>query len=167
MTTPMDVAVLLRALEAMPADLQAAAEEMGEAAARLAPADGGFCLVEQAWHLADLEREGYGERIRRLLAEEDPELPDFDGARVAASRNYRARSLAAGIAAFRAARTANLAVLRSVPSGAWERGGRQAGVGAITLRDVPRMMRTHDDGHRAEIAALLAGRPLPPESVSA
>ena len=33
--------------------------------------------------------------------------------------------------------------------------------------DVPRMMRTHDDGHRGEIAALLAGRPLPPESVSA
>ena len=167
MTTPTDVAVLLRALEAMPADLQAAAEQMSEAAARTPPAHGGFCLVEQAWHLADLEREGYGERIRRLLAEEDPELPDFDGTRVAAARNYRARSLAAGIAAFRAARTANLAVLGSVPSRAWERGGRQAGVGAISLRDVPRMMRTHDDGHRAEIAALLAGRPLPPESVSA
>ena len=167
MTTPTDMAVLLSALEAMPADLQAAAEEMSDVAARMAPADGGLSLVEQAWHLADLEREGYGERIRRLLAEEDPELPDFDGARVAAARNYRARSLAAGIAAFQAARTANLAVLRTVPSGAWEREGRQTGVGAITLRDVPRMMREHDDGHRAEIAALLAGRPLPPESVSA
>lgn len=154
MTIPTDVAELLRALAAMPADLQAAAGEMSEAAARTPPADGGFCLVEQAWHLADLEREGYGERIRRLLAEEDPELPDFDGARVAAARNYRARSLAAGIAAFRAARTANLDVLRSLPSGAWERRGRQAGVGPITLRDVPRMMREHDDGHRAEIAAL-------------
>ncbi len=102
---------------------------MSEAAARTPPADGGFCLIEQAWHLADLEREGYGERIRRLLAEEDPELPDFDGARVAVSRNYRAKSLAAGIAAFRAARTANLAVLRSVPvrgMGAWRAtGGRR------------------------------------------
>jgi len=166
MTTPIDETVLL-ALEAMPADLQAAAGEMSEAAACTPPADGGFSLLEQAWHLADLEREGYGERIRRLLAEQGPELPDFDGARVAAARNYRARSLAAGIAAFRAARTANLAVLRSVPSEAWERAGRQAGVGTITLRDVPRMMRAHDDGHRAEIAALLAGRPLPPESVSA
>ena len=167
MTTPTDVAELLRALEAMPADLQAAAGEMSEAAARTPPADGGFCLLEQAWHLADLEREGYGERIRRLLAERDPELPDFDGARVAAARNYRARSLAVGIAAFQAARTANLARLRSVPPEAWERAGRQVGVGAITLRDVPRMMRAHDDAHRAEIAALLAGRPLPPESVSA
>jgi hypothetical protein len=166
MTTPIDETVLL-ALEAMPADLQAAAGEMSEAAARTPPADGGFSLLEQAWHLADLEREGYGERIRRLLAERGPELPDFDGARVAAERNYRAKSLAEGIAAFRAARTANLAVLRSVPSEAWERAGRQEGVGAITLRDVPRMMREHDDSHRAEIAALLAGRSLPPESVSA
>jgi hypothetical protein len=167
MTIPMDVAVLLGALEAMPEELQAAAGQMSETAACTPPADGGFCLLEQAWHLADLEREGYGERIRRLLGEEDPELPDFDGARVAAARNYRARSLAVGIAAFRAARTANLARLRSVPPEAWERAGRQAGVGAITLRDVPRMMSAHDDAHRAEIAALLAGRSLPPESVSA
>ncbi|HYU40536.1 MAG TPA: DinB family protein [Vicinamibacteria bacterium] len=167
MTTPTDVAVLLRALEAMPADLQAAAGEMSEAAARTPPADGGFCLIEQAWHLADLEREGYGERIRRLLAEEDPELPDFDGARVAVSRNYRAKSLAAGSRLSGRRGRPTWPSCARCPSGAWERGGRQAGVGAITLRDVPRMMRAQDDGHRAEIAALLAGRPLPPESVSA
>jgi DinB family protein len=167
MTSPTDVAGLLHALEAMPGDLQAAAGKMSATAARVRPGDGGFCLLEQVWHLADLEREGYGERIRRLLAEEDPELPDFDGARVAAERNYGAKSLTGGIAAFNAARMANLAVLRSVPAEAWGRRGRQAGVGAITLRDVPRMMREHDDSHRAEIAALLAGRPLPPESVSA
>jgi hypothetical protein len=167
MTSPTDVAGLLHALEAMPGDLQAAAGKMSAAAARVRPADGGFCLLEQAWHLADLEREGYGERIRRLLAEEDPELPDFDGARAAAERNYCAKSLTGGIAAFRAARMANLAVLRSVPAEAWGRGGRQAGVGAITLGDVPRMMREHDDSHRAEIAALLAGRSPPAPSVSA
>jgi hypothetical protein len=162
MTIPMDVAVLLGVLEAMPADLQAAAGTMGEAAARTPPDGGGFCLLEQAWHLADLEREGFGPRIRRLLAEEDPQLPDFDGARVAAERNYRAKSLAEGLAAFLAARTANLAALRSVPAAAWERKGRQEGVGAITLRDVPRIMREHDDSHRQEIAALVAGI-RPPE----
>jgi hypothetical protein len=29
------------------------------------------------------------------------------------------------------------------------------------------MMREHDDSHRAEIAALLAGNPIPRDSVSA
>jgi hypothetical protein len=167
MTMPADLAPLLDSLEAMPHELESAAGKMTAEAARTPPADGGFSLVEQAWHLADLEREGYGARIRRLLAEEDPALPDFDGARVAAERNYRARSLAEGIASFRAARSANLALLRSVPPTAWGRAGRQEGVGRVTLRDIPRMMREHDDSHRAEIAALLAGTSLPHASLSA
>ena len=167
MTTPTNPSSLLTMLEAMPGELESAAARMTAEAARTPPPDGGFSLVEQAWHLADLEREGYGERLRRLLAEDDPELPDFDGARAAAERNYRARSLDAGIAAFRTARTANLAVLRSLPAAAWERAGRQEGVGRVTLRDIPRMMREHDDSHRAEIAALLAGQPIPRDPVSA
>jgi len=167
MTTPSDLAALLDSLEAMPGELHSAALRMTAEGARAAPADGGFSLVEQAWHLADLEREGYGARIRRLLAEEDPMLPDFDGARIAAERNYRGRSLAEGIAAFRAARRANLALLRSLPDGAWGRPGRQEGVGPLILGDVPRLMREHDDSHRAEIAALLAGHPIPRDSVSA
>jgi hypothetical protein len=152
-----DLARLLAQLDGMPDWLEQAAREMGQERWHLAP-EGGFCLVEQAWHLADLEREGYGARIRRLLTEEDPELPDFDGARAAAERSYRAKPLAEGIAAFAAARAENLARLRSVDPTAWGRTGRQEGVGRITLGDVPRMMREHDESHRAEIAALLAGR---------
>ena len=167
MTTPLDVLAHWPSLEAMPHELRAAAGKMSAEAARTPPADGGFSLVEQAWHLADLEREGYGERIRRLLAEEDPALPDYDGARVAAERNYRTLSLVEGIAAFSAARTANLARLRSVPEAAWGRAGHQEGVGRVTLHDVPRMMHEHDDSHRAEIAALLAGQPIPRDPVSA
>ena len=131
---------------------------MGHAAGR-----GGFSLVEQAWHLADLEREGYGERIRRLLAEEDPALPDFEGDRVARERAYRTKSLPEGVAAFAAARAANLALLRNVTAADWERSGRQEGVDRVALRDLPRMMGEHDAGHREEIAALLTGRPRPGE----
>jgi hypothetical protein len=67
------------------------------------------------------------------------------------------------MAAFAAARAANLAVLRAVSASAWDRGGRQEGVGPVTLRDVPRMMREHDLSHREEIAALVAGA-APPSS---
>jgi len=161
MATPIEVEGILDELAGMPAHLEAAARSMDDQRARTPAPAGGFSLVEQAWHLADLEREGYGERIRRLLAETDPLLPDFDGARVAAERDYRARSLAEGIAAFAAARAANLAVLRTVAPPAWDRGGRQEGVGRVTLRDIPRMMREHDLSHRDEIAALLTGTPPP------
>ncbi len=161
-----DHTALLDTLAEMPAWLARHARAADDAAARRAPA-GAFCLVEQAWHLADLEREGYGERIRRLLSEEDPFLPDFDGARVAAERDYRSKSFLEGLEAFRASRAANLARLRALPAAAWARTGRQDGVGVIALRDVPRMMREHDDSHRAEIAALLAGPALPRDPVSA
>jgi len=97
-------------------------------------------------------------RIRRLLGEEGPFLPDFDGARVARERDYRARSLVDGLQAFRAARESNLAILRSVPDEAWSRGGVQEGVGEVRLSDVPRLMREHDASHRAEIAAWCRAR---------
>jgi hypothetical protein len=149
-----DLDVTLRALADMPSELQAAALAMGEEGAHIAPPSGGFSLLEQAWHLADLEREGYGERIRRLRLEDNPALADFDGARMAEERRYREKSLAEGLAAFAAARAANLDILRALPAAAWARAGRQEGVGTVTLRDIPRLMREHDDSHRAEIAAL-------------
>src|ERR1700693_187672 len=82
--------------------------------ARLPGPGGAFSPVEQVWHLADLEREGFGCRIDRLLSEREPQLPDFDGAAIAAARHYRARCLTAGLAAFRAARQRNLDTLRAI-----------------------------------------------------
>ena len=67
---------------------------------------GSFSPVEQVWHLADLEREGFGVRIERLRTETNPHLPDFDGAKIARERNYRALSLSEGLRAFEAAREA-------------------------------------------------------------
>jgi len=115
--------------------------------------DGAFAPVEQCWHLADLEREGYGLRIARLLSEEAPALPDFDGARMAEERRYRTLSLAEGLLAFAAARRANLAALDALTEPQWSRAGTQEGVGPLMLCDVPAMMAEHDASHRAEIEA--------------
>lgn len=139
-------------LEAMPGFL---AESLGALssleAATPGPAET-FSPVEHCWHLADLEREGFGVRIRRLLSEADPWLPDFDGARLAQERAYRQRSLAEAIEAFAQARSANLALLRSLRAAQWSRSGIQEGVGQIALCDIPGMMAQHDSAHRAEIA---------------
>lgn len=144
---------LLEKLADMPAYLEATLGGLSAAEAVVPGPDDSFAPVEQCWHLADLEREGYGLRLRRLLAEDDPLLPDFDGARVARERQYRSLALQAGLQAFRAARLANLELLRGVAPHDWERPGRQEGVGAVALCDVPAMMAEHDASHRAEIEA--------------
>jgi len=147
--TPPDLDETLASLEGMPRHLQAVAAGLSEEALRRPGTGGAFSLVEHAWHLADLEREGYGERIRRLLTEEDPLLPDFDGDRVARERCYRSKSFHEGLAAFASARAENLSWLRSLAPEVWERRGRQEGVGPVRLGDIPRMMLTHDTSHRA------------------
>jgi hypothetical protein len=147
--------VLFRLAE-MPALLGRAGSSLDAETLRRPGPDGAFSLVEHAWHLADLEREGYGERLRRLLAESDPALPDFDGARIARERDYPSLSFAEGLRAFSEARARNLASLRALPGEAWSRTGVQDGVGRVCLADVPRMMVEHDAGHRAEIEALVA-----------
>jgi hypothetical protein len=144
---------LMEGLEAMPGFLaETFASLSAEEAERPGPG-GAFSPVEQCWHLADLEREGFGARIRRLLDEDGPFLPDFDGARLAREREYRSRPLDEGLAAFRSGREANLALLRSVGGDQWLRAGRQEGVGRVALCDLPSMMAEHDEAHRQEIEA--------------
>lgn len=155
---------LLLTLESTPALVARAAEGLAPFQFRQEPGTGAFSLVEHVWHLADLEREGYGVRIRRILSEDVPSLSDFEGERIARERCYRNRDLAEGLAAFAAARERNVAKLRSVRSSDWKRRAAQDGIGAVTLEDLPRMMAIHDRAHTAEIAALLAflreGRPF-------
>jgi hypothetical protein len=162
---------LLLTLESTPALVAKAAATLDPSQIRQVPAGGGFSLLEHVWHLADLEREGYGVRIRRILSEEEPPLSDFEGERIARERCYRKRDLAEGLAEFTAARARNVAKLRAIGNSDWKRRGIQYGVGAVALEDIPRMMAEHDRGHTNEIAALLAhlmeGKPFEAHRASA
>ena len=162
---------LLLTLESTPVLLARAAAELSPDEARCKPERGGFSFLENLWHLADLEREGYGARIRRILTEEGPSLSDFDGERVARERRYNDRELAAALAAFFEARSRNVQALRRADRSDWKRRAEQEGVGRITLEDVPKQMARHDSAHTQEIRDLLAylreGGPCPNQSKSA
>jgi hypothetical protein len=146
---------LLARLRAMPALLRDVAAALTDIDRRR-PAAGGFALVEHVWHLADLEREGYGTRISRLLAEEAPALPDFDGDRIAREREYLRGDVALALDVFAQARLRNVGRLAMLDATALARRGTQEGVGEITLGRLPRMMAAHDAGHVEELAALVA-----------
>src|SRR5690348_15677842 len=114
-------------LAAMPDFLEASFSTLSAADAVRPGPDGTLSPVEQCWRLADLEREGFGTRIYRLLHEPNPMLPDFDGARAVRERNYRQRRLNEALDVFREARAANLTALREAEAGDWLLAGVQEG----------------------------------------
>ena len=143
----------LAALSGMPSYLTAAFANLSPDQARRAGPNGEPSPVEQVWHLADLEREGFAVRIQRLLSEREPYLPDFDGTRIAAERDYRSRSFQDGLAAFAETRQQNVDVFRRLQPASWYANGTQEGVGAVSLCDIPGFMSQHDTAHRHEIDA--------------
>ena len=121
---------------------------------RRKPSAGEFSFVEHACHLRDIEREGYGERIGRLLRETRPLLADIDGGRLARERRYNEQDFGEGLSAFERARAENVSVLRALSAEELERAGTFEGAGPVTLGELVTMMCEHDRAHRGEIASL-------------
>ncbi|WXA89762.1 sigma-70 family RNA polymerase sigma factor [Pendulispora rubella] len=154
-------------LEAWPAQLRASVEGISAEEARLAAPNQGFSIVEHAWHLADLEQEAFAIRIGRILEEDFPHLPDFDGDHEARVRGYRERDLETALARFASARAANLRRLERVRPDEWARAAVQDGVGSLTLADLVCRIVDHDRSHAAELLERLAalGRTAAPALV--
>jgi hypothetical protein len=141
-------------LASTPARVSRLVDSLSESDARWKPSPQEFSALEQVCHLSDLEREGYGVRIEKLIQEQQPFLPDFDGGKIAAERDYNTRSLDDALAAFTLAREENMRAIASLSLADFERGGTLETVGHITLETLLSMMREHDEGHLRELGEL-------------
>ena len=141
----------LESLAGMPVFLENFLSGLSQESILLNGPGGEFSPVEQVWHLADLEDEGFYQRIQALLDGEAVSLPDFDGDRIARERNYKSLSVSAGLEKFRAARSRNIDIFRDLDTDDWLQAGYLEGVGPITLCDMPSILYQHDAAHRSEI----------------
>jgi hypothetical protein len=141
-------------LDAMPEFLLAAVDSAGADGLRFKPSPEEFSLLEHACHLRDLEREGYLVRVRRTLSESAPQLEGFDGAAVAAARDYFAQDAHQAARDFAAARAQATGLLAELTPAQLAREASFMGR-RVCLADVVAMMVEHDRGHREEIARLV------------
>ena len=115
---------------------------------------GPFSLLEQVWHLHDIDELGYLERVRRTLEEDRPRLPDVDGDRLAVERAYQDRPLQPAQDALLRRRHEAVARLRLLQRDDFRREAVLEGVGPVTLGDIVLRWSAHDAGHRVEIERL-------------
>ncbi len=147
----------MKHLEAFPRVLRSALRSFAGDQVRRRSSTGLFAPVEQAWHLADLEVEGYGARIEHLLLNDGPRFSDFDGGAIAEQRRYIKLDLEAGLRRFDSARATNASRLRSASAQQLEHRATQDGVeGYVTLSRIIAMMTQHDASHANEIVQLLS-----------
>ena len=151
MTRTDETTRLLNILERTPALISELLSNIPLNTIQLRPSPEEFSTLESICHLRDIEVEGYTVRIRRLLAEDDPQLDDIDGARLAVERDYNSQSLDSALHTFTTARIRNVELLRTIDVDDLQRKGSMQGVGEITLAGLIDMMLEHDEGHLDEL----------------
>jgi hypothetical protein len=132
-------------------------KELSEEQLKRKPSENEFSVLEQVWHLRDIEVEGYSVRIKKLLTEDRPTLQDINGAKLAVERGYNNLNLEPGLEQFIQARKENVGLLQGLTPEDLSRSGTFENAEEITLERVILMMREHDAEHLNELRELVRG----------
>jgi uncharacterized damage-inducible protein DinB len=116
------------------------------------PAPGKWSIHEIVCHMRDAERLGYLYRYSKILAEDNPTLPDVNGDKLALERQYGRMNLREAQKGWRAARKEVLAILKKVKADRWQRIGTHEFLGPFSLEIVlQRQALGNDEAHLAQI----------------
>ncbi len=144
----------LKTLAETPARLKTALKGVSKKLTAARPAPGKWSILEIVCHMRDMEAEAYLGRYRRILAENNPTLPDIDGDAIAIERDYRSQPLAAALREWSKLRKESLKLLKKVKGEQWERIGTHETAGRFTVADfVRRHAVGNDEAHLGQIEA--------------
>jgi uncharacterized damage-inducible protein DinB len=117
------------------------------------PAPGKWTIRRIVCHVADTELVA-GDRIRRILAEDNPTLIPFDQDAWAERLDYHRRDIACTVEMFRLLRKIHSEMLAALPEEAWNRSGIHTERGRVTLADTVRTHSRHVESHARQIDAI-------------
>ena len=101
-------------------------------------------------HLADSEIVG-ADRIRRIIAEENPAIVAYDQDAWARNLDYTRRKVSVALDTFRRIRGGNFELLKDMPEPAWERAGTHSQHGRLPLLQLVEIYARHAESHTAQI----------------
>jgi hypothetical protein len=145
---------LVSSVESTPDAIRQLVNGVAEVDLNRRPSDEGWSVLEHICHLRDIEQEGYAIRIERILNEDQPSLPDIDGDKLAAERDYNNQRFDEALRSFIAARESNVRKLRDLSDEQTSRTATFGGEAVITLARLILMMHEHDGEHLQQLGAL-------------
>ena len=139
-----------------PENIAAAMKGVDVKTLRYKPAPNKWCILEILAHLADAEVV-FGHRIRQCLAEADSTICPMDQDAWANHLGYMEASAEESLAAFRAARAANVRLMRRLKEADLEKGAyHPERKRKVTVGEIVGYMQTHDPNHLGQIERLKA-----------
>jgi hypothetical protein len=145
----------LEVLRSTPSRLKALLEGVPRSVALWAPAPGKWSILEIVCHMRDMEREAYLARYERILAEDEPRLPDVDGDVYSLELDYRAEALVPALREWARLRRESLRLLSRVKGPGWDRAGVHETAGRLSMAG---FLRRHavgnDEAHLGQIEAI-------------
>ena len=142
------------AIERGPALVAAAAAGVDDRALRYKPAPDKWCILEILGHLADIEVL-YGYRMRQMLADREPAIAPIDQDDWGRNLGYLEGTPSDFLAAYQAARRANVRLLRRLEATDLAKGAFHPEKGRkVTLEELIGMMAIHDPNHAGQIERL-------------
>lgn len=136
--------------EAAPVQFATAIEGLSAEQINHVPAPGEWSIHEVLVHLPDSEVFAY-ERVRRILAENQPTLQAFSEETWAARLSYPAQDAQLALDLFRALRRSTAALFRSLSPEQWERTGNHTERGKMSLYDVFTTFLRHGQAHLEQV----------------
>lgn len=126
--------------------LQEAIQGLTAEQMKTVPADGGWSIHQIVIHVVDAETV-YTGRIKQTLAEEMPPLLPYDQDKWAERLYYHEADVTLYLELFRLLRKTNAQLLRKATEEEWERKGRHAEAGELTVRQMLKALMGHVTAH--------------------
>ena len=143
-----------KTLRATPIVLRAMVGGVDDARLRRRPAPGQWAIIEVVAHMADTEERAVS-RIRQMTAKDNPYLDSFDQEALAGQRRYIDLDLADELGRLERLRAGHLSELERLSGPGWERTGRHAQHGEMSVELYETHVAAEEVDHLAQIARLL------------